>query len=670
MPLQLTKLRPDHDLQCYFQDPAAIAALSGTSATGFTVSGNFRQPFDWAVVEWNRDNVFEHPTLRNLPDGDLSGIQLSYTEARTNCLEMDSTVFDSIGWSALRIWEGEPENFHTVLLRQYATPGGPYTAATVTFTLDGTPSVGDFIELAWLDQHQNYQIAAGDTLATALAGLAGFINANSPSNGVRASASGAQITLTYNQQPGSNGDRVGVYGTISGAQTESWSPASALFAGGVSPAQWVVSLDFGNLMDTTAHRVPTQNVRKVRWTWAANIQLGDFAGGEFAVVITDWQVTGTGTTYSVAGPGSQRVEDNSPQVSYSGMWVLETGNYSAGSIHHSTTNGDGLQVTYTANLTHTLYVGTRYTNIGGQITVQVDSGAPQTVNLNRPLEDVLIRVPVGQFTAGVAHNVTITNSGSTGTDLFFDFLEIAYPTQNLPTFPAIANSTLATDWDTNHSLALAPERTAWLMDVLGFQGRANHYAGALRFYGLYNFGNQYATATITFSGTPVFGGITEVDLSGSLLQHVNLIGDTAGIHRDGFCALDHGGIFGSLGGGFGRDGNPHRTSDGRRRQRNHRHGEHRRHRIYGVGDAWRDCGRRGWGLVHRPERAPAHQPSGARLEHKFLSSAERLWHRHDRVVQHGVGEWRPAREHRDRPDVSGRSGIGQHAGAADEFQSG
>ncbi|MCU1235005.1 MAG: hypothetical protein JWP63_2972, partial [Candidatus Solibacter sp.] len=29
MPEQLTKLRPDRDLQCYFERPSAVAALSG-----------------------------------------------------------------------------------------------------------------------------------------------------------------------------------------------------------------------------------------------------------------------------------------------------------------------------------------------------------------------------------------------------------------------------------------------------------------------------------------------------------------------------------------------------------------------------------------------------------------------------------------------------------------
>jgi len=98
----LTKLRPDRDLQCYFLQPSAVAALSDTSAAGFTISGSWRQQFDWAVLEWNRDNVFEHPALRNLPDGDLSSLRLSYEERRSNCIPIDSTLFPTVDWPYLR----------------------------------------------------------------------------------------------------------------------------------------------------------------------------------------------------------------------------------------------------------------------------------------------------------------------------------------------------------------------------------------------------------------------------------------------------------------------------------------------------------------------------------------------------------------------------------------
>jgi hypothetical protein len=86
---------------------------------------------------------------------------------------------------------------------------------------------------------------------------------------------------------------------------------------------------------------------------------------------------------------------------------------------------------------------------------------------------------------------------------------------------------LATDWDTDHSLALAPERTAWLIQKLGFKGRANHYAGAMWFYELLRQGHNYAGGTITFSGQPEFGKTTRVSLGPTSVDHLNLIGDTA-----------------------------------------------------------------------------------------------------------------------------------------------
>ncbi len=60
----------------------------------------------------------------------------------------------------------------------------------------------------------------------------------------------------------------------------------------------------------------------------------------------------------------------------------------------------------------------------------------------------------------------------------FDFVEAAVPTTTLPTFPNEPRMTLATDWDTNHSLALAPERTAWLIDTLGFAARVESLRGS------------------------------------------------------------------------------------------------------------------------------------------------------------------------------------------------
>ena len=526
---QISKLRPDRDLQCYFERPSAVAALSGASANGFTVSGCWRQQSDWVVVEWNRDNVFEHPALRNLPDGDLSGLQLSYQEVRTNCIPLDSGLYPTVDWPYLRIWaaSGGTEMLYKVPLKNYASAVGEYADATVTFQLQGTVTAGDYIELAWLDQHFNYRLTGGDTMESAVSALAAAITANQATGAVSATAGGTQIVLTYHNAPGSNGNRIGVYGTVHGAGTEGWAPAAANFAGGVSPASWKVALDFSALHDATGALVPTTSVRKMRWTWAADLQTGNFTRSEFAVAVTNWSASGTKLQYSVAGTGSRRVEDDDATVVYQGNWTEDRGNYSGGSIRWTNTPGARVSCTYSANGDHWLYLGTRLVDQGGKVSVQVDGAAPVGLDLAKAAEDVLARMPIAELAGQVAHTVTITHTGATGTPVYFDFLEIAYPSASLPDFAPVAQSTLATDWDTDHSLAIAPERTAWLIQKLGFQGRANHYAGAMWFYELVRQGHSYARGTITFAGAPEFGKTTQVFLGPTPVEHLNLIGDTA-----------------------------------------------------------------------------------------------------------------------------------------------
>src|SRR6266436_4166369 len=240
MPQTLQKLSPHRDLQCYFLLPSAIAAMSQASASGFTLSGSWRQQFDWAVIEWNRDNAFEHPMLRNLPDGDLSGVQLSYEETRENCIPLDSNLFHTVDWPSLRIWaeSGGREATSSFPLKSHLTVvAGSYTPASAIFTLQGSPTANDYVEVAWLSEHYSYQLNGTDTLATAVQALANSIHSLSPT--VDASSSGADLTLTYlgesatpgtreilaNSKTGANGNRLGAYANVSGAQTESWSPA-------------------------------------------------------------------------------------------------------------------------------------------------------------------------------------------------------------------------------------------------------------------------------------------------------------------------------------------------------------------------------------------------------------------------------------------------------------
>ena len=331
MPDTLTKLRPDRDLQCYFFEPSAIAALSSTSETGFTVSGTWRQQFDWAVIEWNRDNVHEHPAFRYLPDGDLSGLVLTYQETRTNCIPLDSDLFATVDWPSLRIWAstGGVEQIYYVGLNDpsIATPvAGSFQSAYAEFTLSGTVTVGDYVGIAYLGDHYTYQFASGDILANAVLAIAAAINASPLLQAVR---TGTTIQVYYTNgatiaasTTGANGNRFGMYSytcsSTGGASTASWDSAVQTFAGGTSPTQWQMTIDFTTLAGYTSWppptgitpvTIPTNNIRKMRWTYAADLQAGSFVRSEFEVVVSNWTVTGTNGTYSVAGTGTQRVED-------------------------------------------------------------------------------------------------------------------------------------------------------------------------------------------------------------------------------------------------------------------------------------------------------------------------------------------------------------------------
>ncbi len=552
MPDTLQKLRPDRDLQCYFFEPSAVAALSATSPSGFTLSGSWRQQFDWAVIEWNRDNVFEHPAFRYLPDGDLSGLTLSYQETRENCIPLDSDLYPTVAWPTLRIWAdpGTGEQVYQVPLANptYATPiAGSYQSATVQFTLGGTPTAGDYVGIAFLSEHYPYLMNSADTLAVAIQNIVAGINAYSPT--MTATATGTTITITYlgtgrpmNSTTGANGNTVGAYTYVSGTQTETWDVPSRLFSGGTSPTQWQITLPFASLSDPVLGPVPASAVRKLRWTYAAALQSGAYVRSEFQVVVSNWTVTGTGRDYSIAGPGSRRFEDSSSDLLYTGAWASGGGNFSGGTIHYATRDttlaAATVNCTYTSSQTHSLYLGTRLVASGlsaTQVSVVVDAASPVVVNLNLG-EDVLIRVPLGQLSAGT-HTVAATQGGDNGTYFYFDFFEIAIPATTLPTETIEPKLTAATDWDTLHSQALAPERTAWMINSLGCQARVNHYVGALWFYELNCVGQQYASAIVTFSGTPDANDITSITLDTTTIEHLQLIGDTTDTLATAFALL-------------------------------------------------------------------------------------------------------------------------------------
>jgi len=234
----LNKLQPDRDLQCFFFRPSSIAALSSVFANGFTVSGTWRQQFDWAVIEWNRDNVYEHPAFRTLPDGDLSGLLLTYEETRTNCIPLDSDLFPTVDWPFLRVWAGDngTESIYYVPLRAHATAiAGSYQCAYADFTLSGAVTGGDYVGLAFFTEHYTYQMFGSDTIASTVQALVDSVNAFSTA--LKATRSGSTIRVYFTggtsiaaSTEGANGNRFGVYSYNSGSGTAVWDTVAQTLA--------------------------------------------------------------------------------------------------------------------------------------------------------------------------------------------------------------------------------------------------------------------------------------------------------------------------------------------------------------------------------------------------------------------------------------------------------
>ena len=536
MPQQLYKLSPHRDLQVYFERPSAIASISQASENGFELSGSWRQQFDWAVVEWNRDNVFEHPLFRYLPDGDLSGLTLTYDEERTNCIGFDSDLFPTVDWPYLRIWAetDSGEDIYRIPLRAHASPVvGAYVNANAVFELKGTPVSSAYVGLAWLDEHYTHQLSGSDSLESAAVAIAASINAFSTK--MIAVSSGSQIQLTYvgsgntisTSQVGSNGNRIGAYGQSSDSSMF-WTPWSATFAGGASPTKWHVVINFNGLTDLNGRQVPVNRIRKMRWTYSASLQSGAYQRGNFNVQVSNWSVSGSNRTYFVAGKGSRRIEDSSKAIHYTGSWTNGRGNFSGGTIHATTSPGATVNIGYHCPQDHQLWLGTRYVPSGPQIGVAVDGVISANRHLALPGEDVLCRILIGSFSPG-QHQITLTHSGSSGEYFYFDFLEIAIPTKFIQDLPPMEKITLATDWDTDHSLALPAERSAWMIHSLGFHGRANHYVGALLFYEMKRRNHAYAAASITFSGSITASKLSTLKIGPHLdttLEHLHLFGET------------------------------------------------------------------------------------------------------------------------------------------------
>ena len=106
MPERIVKLQPDRTLSLRgFNSFAAAATIHDASPTGFRVSGTFRDPADFAVaVLYDADNVYEHPSIKYLPDFNFAGLTRSFNLNYTDTLQpIDSPKYNWIDWATPRV---------------------------------------------------------------------------------------------------------------------------------------------------------------------------------------------------------------------------------------------------------------------------------------------------------------------------------------------------------------------------------------------------------------------------------------------------------------------------------------------------------------------------------------------------------------------------------------
>jgi len=182
MPETVYKLQPNRTIYMRGVDRnGAAGAICNASATGFSAYTVFRDMADFVViVVYDADNVFEHNSIKYLPDFSLSGLVLSYSYASTGVQQIDSGKYPWIDWSQLdyitsagepgkvRLWE------HATL--DASTPVA-YSVASDTLTIYSNGcSAYDRITL-WLDNMAfDFIAAGGETAASVVSNLAYQIN--------------------------------------------------------------------------------------------------------------------------------------------------------------------------------------------------------------------------------------------------------------------------------------------------------------------------------------------------------------------------------------------------------------------------------------------------------------------------------------------------------------
>ena len=522
----LYKLQPTRTIHLQgASDFGAAAALHSATETGFKVSGVFRDAADFAVlVLWDRDDFFGHPRFSYLPDGDFSGITLSFDLHYDNLQPIDSPKFATIDWPYLNCLKTDGTLVQLRLFDRTTLVGGTYSKAQGTFTLNGAPYGYDRVTLwrqniafdkivSWPNPESAEQIC--QELAAQINGF------NWQGAGVliplEAEASGNTITVRA-ARPGYDGNMIRLYELHKNANLY-FTPHLVQLQGGSSDATWRVTIDFSaeGLTD----------LEKIWLTFAPKLaDSAAYQAQEWEATFSNWTVTDTQgkRALKVAGPGSVRIEEDDAWVQYAGHWELAPANWwSGGRAKRAAQQGATATVETHCSAVHDIYLGTRLDADCGVVEARLDGGSwvqldcYETAARARQVRRKLF----GNVGAG-RHRVEIRLTGnknlnSQGWYFYLDFLECAVPT-DVPDAPELRTDVaVACDYGTDHTWKLSPQRLLWAIRKLGLIGEINHYVSVFWWNQRRRVGGFFPSVTVTYGGTWAGGDEAFLTIGGTTI---------------------------------------------------------------------------------------------------------------------------------------------------------
>jgi len=218
---RIYKLQPDRTLALRgFDSFAAAASIHSASPDGFTVSGTFRDPADFAVaILYDADNYFEHPSIKYLPDFNFSGLVLNFNLAYSDGAQpIDSPKYNWIDWATLDCILTDDTRPQIRLFDNAMLVGDSFPAATATINIVTSGAgiqPGDRITLCYENLYWDFTATGPLDPASVAQQLAAQITstdwaAAGPPYAIIATSNGAQISLTAARYGTVNVDGVAV----------------------------------------------------------------------------------------------------------------------------------------------------------------------------------------------------------------------------------------------------------------------------------------------------------------------------------------------------------------------------------------------------------------------------------------------------------------------------